>query len=162
MQVKAGHDVVFDFEGALALARRLYALADQLASVGATRQRGAEGASVGFVGSYAQAFSGRLATEAANVSAVAAGLRGDAGTLAAMWKTEMDNENRVRYARHVDALKSARSEVSQIEDWLTGTFHYPPEPAGVALPQPPAFAPTAELVAYPAPARAVAVPHPVR
>lgn len=75
-----------------------------------------------------------MATEAANVSAVAAGLRGDAGTLAAMWKVEMDNENRVRYAHPVDALKSARSEVSQIEDWLTGTFHYPASPPGWRCP----------------------------
>lgn len=159
--MKASHDVVFDFDGALALARRLYALADELAQVGAARQRGAESASLGFEGSYAQAFSARMGTEKTNVSAVAAGLRGDAEDLATMWKTEMDNENRVRYARHVDALKAARSEVAQIEDWLTGTFHYPPEPAGVPVPQPPGFAPTAILVSYPAPAKDASVPHPV-
>lgn len=48
--VKAGPDVGFDFEAAPALARRLHALADQLAAVGAGRQRGAEVASVGFQG----------------------------------------------------------------------------------------------------------------
>lgn len=53
-----------------------------------------------------------------------------------LWKAEMDKGNRARYARRVDAWQSARS-VCQIEDWLTGTFHYPPEPAGVTLPQPP-------------------------
>lgn len=35
-----------------------------------------------------------------------------------MWKTEKDNENRVRYARHVDAVKAARSEVDRIAAWL--------------------------------------------
>lgn len=160
--LKAGSNIAFDFDAALALARQLYTLADQVAGVGATRQSGAEGAGIGFQGSYAQAFATRMANEAASVSAVAGGLRADAHQLASDWKAEMDQENRVRYARHVDALKARRSELDKITEFFVGGFHYPPEPEGVPTPQPPAFAPTAALVAYPAPAAMHSVPHPVR
>jgi len=44
-------------------------------------------------------------------------------------------------------IKNNRSVLDSIGDWFTG-FHYPPEPAPVALPQPPAFTPTAQLVHY--------------
>jgi hypothetical protein len=67
--------------------------------------------------------------------------------LATMWKHAMEEENRRLYARHVDDMKNNRSVLDTIGDWFTG-FHYPPEPAAVPLPQPPAFTPTAQLVHY--------------
>lgn len=141
--MKADRDATFDFDGALALARRLYALADSVASAGARRHELAGMAQRSFRGPYADQFAGRMSMEQDAFSSVPAGLRRDAEDLAQMWARATDNHNRVAYARHVDALKARRAEITRIGDWLTGGFHYPPEPARVAVPQPPGFAPTA-------------------
>lgn len=146
--MKAANAATFDFDGALALARQLYALAGSVAAAGARRQALAQTAQRSFRGAFADQFGARMAVELDNFSSVAAGLRQDSEDLAQMWAQAMDNKNRVAYAHHVDALKAKRSELDQIGDWLTGGFHYPPEPAGVCVPQPPSFAPTATPVRY--------------
>jgi phosphoglycolate phosphatase-like HAD superfamily hydrolase len=140
-------DVVFDYDGALNLARRLWALADEV--TGAARRRGelALVAATNFAGAYGDQFSSRMSVEATNMTNVTQGLRADAMAVAGMWKAAMEEENRRIYARHVDDLKSHRSVLEQIGDFFTG-FHYPSEPDPVPLPQPPGFAPTAEHVHY--------------
>lgn len=150
--MKADRDATFDFDGALALARRLYALADSVASAGARRRELAGVAQRSFRGPHADQFARRMSREQDGFSSVPAGLRCDAEDLAQMWAQAMDNRNRVAYARHVDALKARRSEITRIGDWLTGGFHYPPEPAPVAVPQPPGFAPTAAPTPWSSPA----------
>lgn len=146
--MKAGKDAGFDFDAALAMARRLYALAGSLTAATARRQALAQAAQRSFAGAYAEQFAARMHLEQDNATSVAAGLRQDAEDLAQMWAKAMDNRNRLAYAHHVDALKAQRDEVQQIRDWLTGGFHYPPEPASVCVPQPPGFAPTAAPVRY--------------
>lgn len=146
--VKAGKDAVFDFDAALAMARRLYALAGSLTAATSRRQALAQAAQRSFAGAYAGQFAARMSVEQDNVASVAAGLRQDAGDLAQMWAQAMDNRNRLAYAHHVDALKTRRDELHQITDWLTGGFHYPPEPGAVSVPQPPGFAATAAPVRY--------------
>ena len=140
-------DLKFDYEGALNLARQLNNLADQLAQAGTTRQGLSDVALKDFIGAYADQFRSRVSVEQANFKAVVQGLRNDAMDLATMWKHAMEEENRRLYARHVDDMKNNRSVLDTIGDWFTG-FHYPPEPAPVPLPQPPAFTPTAQLVHY--------------
>ena len=140
-------DLKFDYQGALALARQLNALADEVTRAATKRQQLANTAKEDFIGAYADQFASRMTVEQANFKAVAQGLRNDAMAVATMWKQAMDEENRRLYARHVDDVKSHRSVLESIGDWFTG-FHYPPAPAAVAVPQPPAFAPTATLVHY--------------
>ena len=140
-------DLVFDYDGALDLARRLWALADEV--TGVARQRGelALVAATNFVGAYGDQFHSRMSVEATNMTSVTQGLRADAMAVARMWKAAMEEENRRIYARHVDDMKQHRGVLEAIGDFFTG-FHYPPEPDPVPLPQPPGFAPTAEHVRY--------------
>jgi hypothetical protein len=140
-------DVVFDYEGALSLARRVYSLAVEVANVAQVRGDLAGSAAVGFSGVCAQQFFARTSVEAATCDRFSKGLQMDAMAVAQMWKAAMEEENRRLYARHVDQVKSRRSTLQEIGDALFG-FHYPPEPGPVPLPQPPTFAPTAELVRY--------------
>jgi len=136
-------DLRFDYQGALNLARQLNTLADQVTSAATKRQTLADTAKKDFIGAYADQFASRMTVEQTNFRAVAKGLRNDA----MMWKNAMDEENRRLYGRHVDDVKNHRSLLDSIGDWFTG-FHYPPAPAAVPVPQPPAFKPTAELVHY--------------
>jgi hypothetical protein len=138
-------DLKFDYQGALALARQLSAMADEVTHAATKRQQLADTAKKDFIG--ANQFASRMTVEQANFKAVAQGLRNDATDLARMWKNAMEEENRRLYGRHVDDVKSHRSVLQDIGDWFTG-FHYPPAPAAVPVPQPPAFKPTAELVHY--------------
>ena len=140
-------DLKFDYTGALALARQLNSLADAVAAAATKRQGLADTAKKDFIGAYADQFGSRMTVEQTNFKAVVKGLRADAMDLATMWKNAMDEENRRLYGRHVDDVKSHRSVLQDIGDWFTG-FHYPPAPAAVPVPQPPAFKPTAELVHY--------------
>ena len=140
-------DVVFDYQGALSLARQLWALADEVTHTAGSRRDLGDHARVDFTGRYGDELVSRLSAEAANLAQAANGLRDDAMAVAQMWKDAMDEENRRIYARHVDDIKGHRSVLESIGDFFTG-FHYPPEPQPVPVPHPPVFAPTAELVHY--------------
>jgi hypothetical protein len=140
-------NVVFDYSGALDLARRLWALADEVMHVAGQRQALAGAAKTNFIGVYGDQFSSRMEVEETNLTSVAQGLRDDAMAVAGMWKAAMEEENRRRYAHHVEDVKRHRNLLQSIGDFFTG-FHYPPEPEPVPLPQPPGFAPTAEHVRY--------------
>jgi len=140
-------DVVFDYQGALSLARQLWALADEVTHTAGTRRDLGDQARINFTGNYGDELVSRLSVEATNLTQVANGLRDDATAVAQMWKEAMDEENRRIYGRHVDDMKNHRSVLDSIGDFFAG-FHYPPEPQPVPLPHPPAFAPTAECVRY--------------
>jgi len=122
-------------------------LAQRRSELEITRQQLADTARKDFIGAYADQFASRMTVEQTNFKAVAQGLRNDAMDVARMWKNAMDEENRRLYGRHVDDVKNHRSVLDSIGDWFTG-FHYPPAPAAVPVPQPPAFMSTAELVHY--------------
>ena len=150
-------DLAFDYDGCLALARRLFALADQVTAAGVSRRELAGVAGQGFAGAYARRFAGMVEGGLADVAAAAQGLRSDASDLAGMWKAAMDEENLRRYARHATEVRARRDVFTRAWDDLFGE-HLPPAPDPVAVPQPPGFLPTAELVHYAAPPPA---PHPV-
>lgn len=141
-------DLVFDYDGMLALARRLWSLAEEVAAAMAARQGLARPVQAGFAGAYADQFRARLGEEAANTGRLAAAVRSDAALCAQAWQKAMDEQNRRRWARHVQALKKQRSVVQEAWEHFFGTG-FPPEPAPVPAPQPPSFAPAAELVSYP-------------
>jgi len=140
-------DVVFDYQGALSLARQLWALADEVTHTAGSRRDLGDHARVDFTGRYGDELVSRLSAEAANLAQAANGLRDDAMAVAQMWKDAMDEENRRIYARHVDDIKDHHSFLESVGGFLTG-FHYPPEPQPVPLPHPPVFAPTAEFARY--------------
>jgi hypothetical protein len=142
-------DLVFDYDAVLALARRLWAAADEVAGAMASRRGLAAAAERGFAGCYADRFRGRLGDEGTNAAHLAADLRRDAELCAQAWKAAMDEQNHRLWARHVQALKEQRSLLQEAWEHLFGPG-FPPEPGAVAPPQPPGFSPTGELVRYPA------------
>jgi hypothetical protein len=137
--------VDFDYDGALSLARQFWSLADLVDQTSSSRQGLAAGAKVGFSGQYAGQFTQRMTVEAANAASVSQALRDAATQCAEVWAGARNEESRRRYAHHVDELKAHRSVVQTIWDGAFG-FPFPPPPDPVTLPQPPAFAPTTELV----------------
>lgn len=140
-------DIGFDFEATLRLARQLWALADQVGSLMASRQAHAAAASVAFSGRYADDFGRRLGREAEEAGRLVAHLRSDAGLSATAWSRAMHDENQIRYARHVDHLRRQRNVLEAVWEHSFGET-FPPEPDPVPVPVPPLFAPTAELVVY--------------
>jgi hypothetical protein len=142
-------DVQFDYERALRLARRLWAIADQVERTMRSRQEITVAARKEFTGTYADQFAQRVEEEVTAGPAVAQALRRDAQVCAGAWKQAMDEENRHLYGRHVDHLKKQRSVLESLWDTAFGYRGFPPEPDAVPLPQPPLFLPTADKVSYP-------------
>lgn len=141
--------LVFDYTGMLALARRLWSLAEEVWAAMASRTSLAGPAQANFAGGYANQFRDCLGDEQTHATRVAAALRSDADLCAQAWQKAMDEENRRRWAAQVEALKKQRSLVQEAWDHWFGT-RFPPEPGGVARPRAPGYIPTAELVRYPA------------
>jgi hypothetical protein len=141
-------DVTFDYVGALSLARRIWALADQVDHTMRARGELSLAARQDFTGTYADQFTRRVSVEAANLTVVVHELHGDAEAFAAAWKREMEEENRRLYARHVDHVKKQRSLVVTLWDDTFG-YRYPPPPDPIPQPTPPLFLPTADFVRYP-------------
>jgi class 3 adenylate cyclase len=134
-------DVRFDYDGALRLARSLWAYADELEAAKAERKTEAEHALRTWKGPYATEFVGRGNDEQTSISALIAALRSDADAWAQAWKNAMDEQNRRLYARRVARMKEERSVAAKIGDWLTG-FEAPPPPAPLPKPGPAGFYPT--------------------
>ena len=141
--------VQFDFERALRLARRLWALADQVDRTMRSRQEITTAARKDFTGTYADQFAQRVEEEVTGGPGVAQALRRDAEVCADAWKQAMDEENRHLYGRHVDHLKQQRSMLESLWDSAFGYRGFPAEPHPVPVPQPPMFLPTADKVSYP-------------
>ena len=147
----ANERVRFDFDGSLRLARRLWALADQLEAARASRANDADVARRGWRGRYAEEFERRMADESAGFTNVAHSLRDEARGWAASWKSAMDEQNRRNRARQVDAVRAHRSWLERMGDRIKGSDDSDSEvpQAPVAdTPQPPHFAPTQREVTY--------------
>lgn len=132
--------VSFDFDGALAAARRLWAFADQLDALAATRESAQAAASVGFEGPFATEFDRRVLTERADLGRAVVQLRAAATAWAEAWRDAIDQENRNRNAR----AYRYNQQHQGLFGWLDGVER-PPEPVPVATPRPPAYAPTGGL-----------------
>ena len=146
--MEAGPDVRFDFEGALTLARRLWALGDQVETMMAHRRRLAAGALATWLGVYGRQFGDRVDTESADILRIAGELRAAASGWAACWQQAMDQQNRVLHAREVKRVESARGGWDSFWGGVFGHDDLPNRPAPVALPAPPRFSATATLTRY--------------
>lgn len=130
-------DVVFDYEGALTAARRLWAFADQLETVMSGRETAQEKAQVDFLGPYVTQFVGRLDTERLDVDTAVTQLRTGADEWAAAWKDAMDEQNRIRYARAYKYSEENQGLFGRLDG-----VERPPDVEPVGVPQSPAFAAT--------------------
>jgi hypothetical protein len=142
--VHAGGQVRFDFDGALDLARSLWALADHVDSSQADRTNSARVTLDHWQGRYADSFREGVNVAVSNASHLSEAFRLDARNLATLWKRAMDQENLVRYAEHVDRMRAERGIIEHVRDYLFGDdTDYGPRPSPVPVPQPPNFAATA-------------------
>jgi hypothetical protein len=149
MSPHGGEHVVFDFAGALELARRLWGLADTVDSSRVTRNTAAGTALRQWEGRFANDFRTSMTAEWNTAINLTAAMRGDAQRLATLWTLAMLEEAKVRYADHVTRKRNERSLLTQIHDVFLGSDEdYGPEPGPFATPQPPAFEATGTLPEY--------------
>jgi hypothetical protein len=146
--MEAGADVRFDFEGSLALARRLWELADQIETLMDARVCKASDGLSTWLGTYGTDFAGRIDTEYTDIANIAGQLRAGAYGWAANWKAAMDQQNRVLHARRVKEVESDRSLLDKGIGFFTGHDDLPPEPEPAGTPAAPGFQPTRSFVRY--------------
>ena len=129
--------VVFDYDGALNAARRLWALAEEIETMMAARETARDAATVGFVGVFATQFGDRIGQERTDVNNAITQLRTGASEWAASWKDAMDEENRVRYARAYQYSKDNQGLIGHLDG-----VERPPDVIAVAVPTSPLFTAT--------------------
>jgi hypothetical protein len=148
---RPGERVDFDFDAALALARKLWALSIDLREEDDGRAIEAEDARRKWQGVYATQFDGRRDDERASRINVANGLQEDARSWAQAWATALDQQNKNNRAQ---AVQDARDDRGLFERGWDATFGEDDSESEVAavpdvpLPQPPRFAPTASETTY--------------
>jgi hypothetical protein len=141
--MQAAGDVVFDYDGALLVARRLWAFADALEAMMSGREGAAADALVDWTGPHASSFVSRVEVERVDVARVVAQFREAAYAWAAAWKDAIDQQNRVLQAR--------RWEYNRDHQGLFGGFdgvERPHDPEPRRLPAPPDFHPTGGFEQY--------------
>jgi hypothetical protein len=148
---RPGERVDFDFDGALVLARKLWAMSIDLREEDEGRGTDAEGARLKWKGAYATQFDSRRSTEHTSRINAAAGLREDARSWAQAWATALDQQNKNNRAQAVQDARDDRGFFERGWDATLGEDDSESEVAQVPevpVPQPPGFAPTATETTY--------------
>ena len=148
MARRAAGAVRFDFEGSLALARRLWHLADGLEELAAGRRAEAEATLTGFTGSHAEQFATRIGNEVYGLSVAAEGARWAASAWAQAWADAINEQNRRLFATECDRIRARRDLVDSVTGFFTGHDDLPRQPALLDVPSPPHFPPTGSFVRY--------------
>jgi hypothetical protein len=148
MARRAAGAVRFDFDGSLALARRLWSLADDLESLAVRRRNGAERTMIGFTGSYAEQFATRVRNELDELTAAAVGSREAASAWAQSWADAINEQNRRSFAAECDRVRARRDLTDRITGFFTGHDDLPSQPRLLGAPRPPHFHPTGSFVRY--------------
>ena len=141
--------VIFDYAGALALAAKLWSLADDVDSLATTRERSSASASVEWEGSYGAQFDVASIDAVTRARAVATTLRADAQAWAQAWAKAMDDQNDITYQQEYDRVwRAHEAEREQSFFAALSPINLPRRPDPVAVPAAPSFAATAVLVSY--------------
>lgn len=143
--MEAGPDVVFDYDGALTVAKRLWAFADALGTLMTDRETASGEALVGWLGPHGESFADRVDTERIDIDATSSSLRDGANQWAAAWKDAIDQQNRVLHAR---AWEHSKNNQGFLGIGKLDGIERPPDPEPRALPQPPEFAATGGFEEY--------------
>ena len=99
MGLSAAADVRFDYVASLQLARRLWALGDEVDELMANRVSHARTALTDWLGRYGTQFADRIDSEAQQATAIANDLRTAAEQWAVRWAEAMNEQNRILHAR---------------------------------------------------------------
>jgi len=149
--VRAGGRVQFDWDGSLALARKLWSLADDLQDEDTGRETQFDTAKAKWLGTYGEQFAERRSTERSSRTNVISGLRDDARAWAEAWAQAMDQQNKNNRAAEVERVREDRNFLEKGWDSTFGSDDSDdevPVPDSVAVPTPPGFAPTASEKTY--------------
>lgn len=146
----AADDLQFDYDGSLALARRLYALGDALNTLMSKRLSLAESAIVQWSGKKETEFVGRMNDEQGSGSGFVQSLHVEANQWASAWAQAVTQQNKISYQRERERRRNDRSFLESAGDFLFGGGGDDglKEPAPVSVPSAPGFAPTGSLVHY--------------
>lgn len=143
--------VPFDFDASLALARRLWLLADEVDHVRATRDTTADNARTRWQGAKRDDFDRRTTDEEASAIRAAGALRDEATGWANAWRDALDEQNRRNRAQRITQIRDNRSWAeANIGDRVLGDDsdeQVPDEPV-VTAPQPPQFLPTQDETTF--------------
>jgi hypothetical protein len=149
--VEGGGRVQFDFDGSLALARQLWALADDLVLEDGGREQQYDTAVAKWEGRHGVDFVGRRSTERSSRWRVVEALKDDANLWAEAWARALNQQNKNNRAAEVERIRDDRSGFTKLVDATVGeddSDDKVPMPEYPAVPTPPGFAPTATEVSY--------------
>ncbi len=118
--VSAAARPVFDFDGALSAAKKLYALADQCSELASTRGTAGSNVSDTWKGVHGDSFRERTGTEDASLANVVSNLQGEGDAWAQAWVRAVDIMNDVLYAEAADALAAAEQDQGFVDEVTTG------------------------------------------
>lgn len=140
--------VVFDFDGALQLARLSWQTAGELDRL--RRERGSQAAAAltGWSGAYGVEFVARVDAETQAASVLAEQLRAEATGWAEEWKQAMDQENYNRYQAACDRVRDDRSFLDGVVGFFGGHDDLPDTPRLATRPAPPSFGATRTFADY--------------
>ena len=135
--------MVFDYDGALLVARRLWAFADALESMMRDRTGAAADALIDWTGPHAASFGSRVDIERVDVGRVVSQFREAAYAWAAAWKDAIDQQNRILQARRWEYNRDHQGLFGRLDG-----VERPHDPEPRPLPTPPGFHPTGGFENY--------------
>lgn len=148
MGLEAADDVRFDYTNSLRLARRLYALGNEVDELMTNRTTHSETALTDWLGPYGTEFTERIGTERTSATGIAAQLREGARQWAARWAEAMNEQNSILHARETKRVEDDRSGWDNFTGGLFGHNDLPAYPPTIEVPVAPYFYATGTLTRY--------------
>jgi hypothetical protein len=135
-------NVKFDYATALQAACDLYVLSRVVADKHRSRADEAALAVDGWVGGHRDTFDTKLSTEGTDVETIRGALVTLAGKFASEWAAAWGEQDRINFARYVEAEKKKDNWVEDGAELVVGEDDYGAPPDDPPAPQPPDYAPT--------------------
>jgi hypothetical protein len=148
MGLEAAADVRFDYVASLQLARRLWALGEEVDQVWTNRVQQARTALVDWLGKYGTEFGERIDLETIQAQTIAGELRTAAEQWAIRWAEAMNEQNNILFARQVKHVEDNRSGWDNFAGTFVGHDDLPPSPPTIDVPTSPNFYATGSLTRY--------------
>ena len=148
MGLSAASDVQFDYVGSLLLARKLYALGEEVDEMMSNRRTHSRTALTDWLGPYRAEFRGRIDSERTQATAIASQLREGARRWATRWAEAMNEQNSINHARETKRVEDNRSGWDNFTGGLFGHDDLPDYPPTIDVPTAPNFYATGTLTRY--------------
>ena len=148
MGLSAAPDVQFDYVGSLLLARKLYALGEEVDEMMSNRTTQSNTALTDWLGPFGREFRERISSERTQATAIASQLREGARQWASRWAEAMNEQNSINHARETKRIEDDRSGWDNFTGDLFGHDDLPPSPNTIDVPTEPNFYATGTLKRY--------------